>query len=165
MRILASSLLFLLPLAAADKHPWGSFKAGSYAKLKTTMNAGPTKMVTELTQTLVSVDANNAVVEMETKAMGQTSKIKQNMPLNSAATPANAPQGKPLTPTNETITVAGKSIACKCYDIETNANGMKSVTHSCTSESVPGGVVRSVTKSTGAMKSETVTELVEFAAK
>ncbi|HEU0124352.1 MAG TPA: hypothetical protein VFQ91_27730 [Bryobacteraceae bacterium] len=164
MRILASSLLFLLPLAAADKHPWGSFKAGSYAKLKTTMNAGPTKMVTEVTQTLVSVDANNAVVEMETKAMGQTSKTKVPMPLKSTA-PTTAPQGKPLTPTNETITVAGKAIACKCYDIETNANGMKSVTHSCTSESVPGAVVRSVTKSTGAMKSETVTELVEFAAK
>jgi len=165
MRILTASLLFLLPLAAADKHPWASFKPGSYAKMKSTTQMGPTKMVSEMTQTLISVDATNAVVEIETKAMGQSNKTRMNVPLKAAATPANAPQGKAVTPTNETITVAGKALPCKCVETTTTANGMTTNSRACTSEAVPGGAVRVVAKSTGAMKSETVSELVEFAAK
>jgi hypothetical protein len=150
---------------AADKHPWASFKPGSYAKLKSTTAAGPTKMTTEMTQTLVSMDANNAVVEMETKVAGQSNKTRMNVPLKADGKATPAAQGKAPTPTNETITVAGKSLACKCYDTETNANGMKSSSRTCTSEAVPGGVVRTVTKMTGAMKSETTMELVDFVAK
>jgi len=166
MRTLVTTILFLLPLAAADKHPWASFKPGSYAKLKSTTTVGPSKTVSEMTQTLISIDANNAVVEIETKAMGQTSKTRVPMPLKAAATPAaTAQQPKMSAPVNETITVAGKAIAAKCFDVENNANGMKSSTHSCTSETVPGGVVKAVTKTTGAMKMDSVTELVEFVAK
>jgi len=151
---------------AADKHPWAGFKPGSYAKLRTTAMMGPTKTVTEMTQTLVSIDANNAVVETETKVMGQTMKNKMNIPLKTPAAPANAANaGKPVTPVNETVTVAGKPIAAKCYDLETNANGMKTSTRSCVSDTVPGGVVKAVSKSTGAMKMDSTTELVEFAAK
>lgn len=73
---------------------------------------GPTKTVTEMTQTLVSIDANDAVVETETKVMGHTMKNKLNIPpKTAAAAPANA--GKPVTPVNETVTVAGKRIAAK----------------------------------------------------
>ena len=126
---------------------------------------GPTKIVTEMTQTLISVDANNAVVEMETKVMGQSNKSRVNIPLKTAATPANAPQGKPMVPTNETITVAGKALPCKCYEVASSANGMNTSSKSCTSEAVPGGAVKVVSKTTGAMKSETTSELIEFAAK
>jgi len=157
--------LFCLAAAfAADKHPWAGFKPGSYAKLRTTAMMEPTKTVTEMTQTLVSIDANNAVVETETKVMGQTMKNKMNIPLKTAAAaPANA--GKPVTPVNETVTVAGKPIAAKCYDLDTNANGMRTSTRSCVSDTVPGGVVKAVSKSTGAVKMDSTTELVEFAAK
>ena len=108
---LAVSFLLLLPLAygAEAKHPWASFKPGSYSKMKTTTMAGPSKTVTEMTQTLISVDANTAVVETETKVMGQSSKTRVNIPLKAAATPANAAQAKAPTPVNETITVAGKA--------------------------------------------------------
>jgi hypothetical protein len=165
MRFITTAILFLLPLAAAEKHPWASFKPGSYAKLKSTTTVGPSKTVTEMTQTLISIDANNAVVEIETKAMGHTSKTKVPMPLK-AATPTNTVAAvKTAAPTNETITVAGKALAAKCMDAETSANGMKSSTHSCMSDAVPGGLVRSTTKSTGAMKMDSMTELVEFAAK
>lgn len=165
MRTFAALLFLTMPLTqAAEKHPWASFKPGSYAKMKSTTQAGPTKMVSEVTQTLVSVDANNAVVEIETKAMGQTNKTRVPMPLKAAAT-NTAAQAKPVATTNETITVAGKALACKCVEVETNANGMKSLSKACTSDAVPGGAVKVVTKTTGAMKSETTSELVEFAAK
>jgi hypothetical protein len=163
MRILIPLLLTLLPAAqAAEKHPWASFQPGSYSKLRSTTIAGPSKTVTEMKQTLISVDANNAVVETETKVMGQTTKNRINVPLKGGA--AN-PQGKPVTPVNETITAAGKSLACKCVETESNANGMKTVARACSSDAVPGGAVRVTSKSTGAMKMETVLELVEFAAK
>lgn len=160
-----ASLFLALPLAmnAADaaKNSWANFKPGSYAKLKTTAIVAGNKTVTEMTQTLLSIDANNAVVE--TQMMGQKNKV--TIPLKATATGTAATTVKAPTATNETITAAGKSIACKCYDMETNANGMKSNTKSCTSETVPGGVVKSTTKSTGAVKMESTTELVEFAAK
>ena len=164
MTKLALSLFCVAATFAADKHPWAGFKPGSYAKLRTTAMTGPTKTVTEMTQTLVSIDANNAVVETETKVMGQTMKNKMNVPLKTTAT-GTANGGKPVTPVNETVTVAGKSFAAKCYDLETNANGMKTTTRSCVSDSVPGGVVKANSKSTGAVKMETNTELIEFAAK
>jgi hypothetical protein len=164
MRPFLFSLLLVLPLTAAEKHPWASFKPGSYAKLRTTTVTGPTKIVSEMKQTLVSVDANQAVIETEMSAMGQVTKTKSTIPLKAAAAAGTA-QGKPVTPVKETITAAGKSIACQCVDMTTEANGMKSTTHACTSESVPGGAVRLTMRMTGAMKSESVTELVEYAAK
>lgn len=164
-KIIAAMTLTACAAIAADKHPWGGFKPGSYSKMKTTTTAGPTKMVTEITQTLISVDANNAVVEMDSKMMGHSTKSRMNVPLKSDAKATASPQGKAPAPTNETIAVAGKSLACKCYDMETSANGMKTSTHSCTSEAVPGGAVKVVTKTTGAAKSETTMELVDFVAK
>lgn len=166
MRTIATTILCLLSVAqAAEKHPWASFKPGSYAKYKTTAAVGPSKTVTEMTQTLISVDGKTAVVEMETKAMGQTMKNRVNMPIEAGGTAPAQANVKPINPTNETVTVAGKSIAAKCYDSETNANGMKSSVHACMSETVPGGLVKSTSKTTGAVKMESVTELVEFAAK
>lgn len=166
MRIFAAILFLTVPfIHAAEKHPWASFKPGSYVKMKSTTATGATKMVSETTQTLISVDANNAVVEIESKAMGQSTKTRVPMPLKATAANTPAGQAKPVATTNETITVAGKAIACKCVEVETNANGMKSLSKACTSDSVPGGAVKVVTKMTGAMKSETVSEVVEFAAK
>jgi hypothetical protein len=166
MRIIAASILLLLPMAhAAEKHPWASFKPGSYAKMKSTTTVAGNKTVSEVTQTLISVDANTAVVEIESKAMGQTSKTRVPMPLKGAANPANAPKGPTPVMTNETLTVAGKSLPCKCMDVNTDANGMKTNSHACTSDAVPGGAVKVVSKTTGAMKMESVMELVEFAAK
>jgi hypothetical protein len=168
-KYMIASLFLTLPLAmtAADaaKHPWAGFKPGSYAKLKTTSTVAGNKTVTEMTQTLVSIDANNAVVETETKAMGQSMKNKVTMPLKTAATGTAATNAKAPTATSETVTVAGKAIACKCYDTETSANGMKTNAKACTSETVPGGTVKVTSKSAGAMKMESTTELVEFAAK
>jgi hypothetical protein len=166
MRTLALAVCILAPLAAAEKHPWASFKPGSYAKMRSTTMAGPTKVVSEMTQTLISLDANNAVVEMETKAMGQANKSRVNIPLKAPAmTAANNAQAKPVATTNETITVAGKSIACKCVEVTSSTNGMNTTSRACSSEAVPGGAVRVVSKTTGAMKSETTSELIDFGAK
>ncbi len=165
-RYLIPAFLLVLPFAqAAEKHPWANFKPGSYAKMKSTTTVGGNKTVTEMTQTLISLDAKNAVVETETKVMGQSMKNRTNVPLQIAATPANTPAGKAPVASNETITVGGKAVACKCYEMESDANGMKTTTRACSSESVPGGAVKVVSKSSGAVKMDSVSELVEFLAK
>ena len=165
-RFLIPATLLLLPLAqAAEKHPWAGFKPGSYAKMKSTTTVGANKTVTEMTQTLISLDAKNAVVETETKVMGQSMKNRMNIPIQAASTPANATAAKAPVAVNETITVGGKAIACKCYEMESNANGMKTTSRACSSDTVPGGAVRVMSKSSGAVKMDSVSELVEFSAK
>src|SRR5258708_19116389 len=106
MRILSITLLSVLSVAyAADKHPWASFKPGSYAKLKTTSSTGPSKTVMEMTQTLISIDANSAVIETETKVMGQSSKNRTTMPLKASPAGTPTPGAKAQTPTSETVTI------------------------------------------------------------
>jgi hypothetical protein len=164
--ILISAFLLMIPFAqAAEKHPWASFKPGSYAKMKSTTTVGANKTVTEMTQTLISLDAKTAVVETETKVMGQSMKNRINIPLQAAASPTNAPAAKAPVALNETITVGGKAIACKCYEMESDANGMKTTSRACSSEIVPGGAVRVVSKSSGAVKMDSISELIEFSAK
>ena len=166
IRIFIPVFLLLIPFAqAAEKHPWANFKPGSYAKMKSTTTVGANKTVTEMPQTLISVDAKNAVVETETKVMGQSMKNRINIPLQASAAPANAPAAKAPVAVSETITVGGKAIACKCYEIESESNGMKTTSRACSSETVPGGAVRVVSKSSGAVKMDSVSELVEFSAK
>jgi hypothetical protein len=158
-------VMILLTAAAllAQKHPWADFKAGSWVSMKTTVN-GPAKMVTESKTTLVEKNAAKAVLEIETSMMGNKTKTRTEMALGGKAT--QAAEVKQLASGTETITVAGKSLACKWTEFELNSGGMKGTTKTWTSDAVPGGMVKSVTKSTmGQMKSETVSEVVAFEAK
>ena len=161
-------LLFALAAfaAMADNHPWGNFKPGSWVKMKSTTNAGPSKITSETKMTLIEKTATNAVVETESTVMGQSTKTRANIPLNATgtATPGVKPATMPTTG-NETLTVAGKQVACKWFESESNTNGMKVNSKSWTSDAVPGGMVKSVSKMSGAMKSETTVEVVAFEAK
>lgn len=139
---------------------WSKFKAGSFAKYKITTAVATTKMTSESKMTLLSVGAGKATVETEVTAMGNTSKSKADINLNGEV--KGTAQSTPMKKGSETITVAGKSFSCDTYEMDTNANGMQVHTKSWVSAQVPGGLVKSVSTSTGAMKSETVMELVDF---
>lgn len=157
---------------SAARHPWGSFKVGSYVAGKTTtaMEVAGRKMntVIETKTTLVDLSADKATIETEMTAAGKTTKTKTEVPLTAGtpgtptATPAaNAPALKTGT---ESITIAGKSLNCKWTEMETEVNGAKTVTKTWMSEDVPGGVVKMVSTASGAMKSETTMEVVDFKA-
>jgi hypothetical protein len=154
---------------AAVKHPWGSFNTGSWVKSKMstvmTIAGRKTTTVVEMKMTLVDKTADKAVVETETTVMGNTTKTKMDMPLNTAAVPAATPAAAPVVNTgSETITVAGKSLNCKTSEFDSEANGNKTHTKTWMSEDVPGFAVKTVTNTSGSMSTETTSEVVDFKA-
>ena len=151
---------------AADNVGWGNCKPGAWVKLKTTSEttvAGhKTTMSTDTKMTLVSKTADKAVVETETTMMGNTTKSKAEIPLNSTAKGTAAQNAAKMG--SETITVAGKTFKCKTAEVQSEANGMKTTTKSWMAEEVPGGLVKSESNSTGSVSSKVTMVLVDFKA-
>ena len=151
------------------KHPWGSFKVGSYVVTKSTTEVAGRKMTTEMKTTLTALTADKATVEMATTVMGNTTKTMADFPITAGATTAT-PTGTVSTPnaevktSEETITVAGKAVNCKVTSTTSDANGMKSESKTWMSDEVPGFVVKTVIKTTGPAKSETTSEVTDFKA-
>ena len=149
---------------AADNSAWSNCKPGAWAKLKTTSEttvAGhTTNMTIETKMTLVAKTADKATVETETTMMGNTTKTKADIPLKSDA--KGAAQTTPVKMGSESITVAGKTFKCKTAEVQSEANGMKTNTKSWMADEVPGGIVKSVSTSTGSMSSKVTMELVDF---
>ncbi len=150
--------------AAAAKHPWASFKAGSFVKLKITseMEVAGNKMKNESTmiQTLKEVTADSYTLETDMGIAG-VPKNEQKLPLKGPEG-AKAPEGpKPKTGSEE-IEVAGKKMKCTWTEMEIDAGGQKMTVKTWTNEDVPGFTVKSTSK--GATSTST-TEAVEFSSK
>jgi hypothetical protein len=152
--------------AAAAKHPWGSFKKGSFVKMKslTEMEVGGNKMKTETTttQTLKDLTADEAVIETEMVMANippQKSEIKIPLKGPEGGKAADGPKPKEGT---EEIDVAGKKMKCKWIETETEINGQKTVTRIYTNEDIPGHTAKMTSKSpTMSM----VQEVAEYSAK
>jgi hypothetical protein len=151
------------PVKAAAKHPWGSFKKGSFVKTKTVMDMTSPAMKTETTTTttLKDLTADEAVLEMETAMPNlPPTKMEQKFPLK-------APEGKaadgpkPKTGSEE-IEVAGKKMKCDWTETESEANGVKSVTRVYTNQDIPGFTAKMVMKNASMTMT---TEVVEYSAK
>jgi hypothetical protein len=152
--------------AAVAKHPWGSFKKGSFTKMKTVteMDIAGTKNKSELTMTytLKDLTADEAVVETEmVMANVPPQKSEMKMPLKAPEGKATGDAPKPKTGTEE-IEVAGKKLKCNWTEMETDAGGTKTVTKVYTNEDVPGFTVKSVSKSP---TMTSTMEVVEFSSK
>jgi len=122
---------------------------------------------TETTTTLADLTADKAVLDIETTVMGNTSKTRTEVPLTGAVqtSPGSAPSGAPNAATGtDTVVVAGKSLECKTYEVDTEAGGNKVKTKTWASDQIPGFLVKSVSTSTGAMNSTTTMMAVDFKA-
>lgn len=152
--------------AKVAKHPWASFKKGSFAKMKSVseMEIAGNKTKTEmtLTYTLKDVTADEAILETETiMANVPPHKQEMKMPLKSPEGKSAAEAPKLKTGTEE-IEVGGKKLKCTWTETETEASGAKMVTKVYTNEEVPGFTVKTITKN----PTMTATmELVEWSAK
>ena len=153
-------------------NPWGSFKVGSYVTLKSTVSMqvmGKAMDTTSQTKmTLAELTADKAIIDVEATVMGNTSKSRMEVPLTGTAPgmPAannGTPTGQVKTGT-DTVTVAGKSLDCKTIEFESDAGGNKVNAKTWTSDQVPGGVVKSVSTSTGTANTTTTVEAVEYKA-
>lgn len=150
--------------SSAPKHMWGSFKKGSSAKLKTVTDTAGTKSEMTMTHTLVDLTADEAVVETEMAMTGFTNKSTNKFPLKAPEGGKAVDGPKPKTGSEE-IEVAGKKLKCTWTEIETENAGIKTTAKSWMCEDVPGHLVKSVSKSTGAATMSSTTELVEYAVK
>ncbi len=149
------------------KHPWGSFKKGSFVKTKTVTEmevaGNKTKSETTSTQTLKDLTADEAIIESEMVMANVPNPIKSE-----AKIPLKAPEGakvgdapKPKTGSEE-IEVAGKKMKCDWTETETEINGAKTVTRVYTNHDIPGFTAKMTVKSpTMAMTQE----VVEYASK
>jgi hypothetical protein len=150
--------------SSAPKHLWGSFKKGSSAKLKTVTDTAGTKSEMTMTHVLVDLTADEAVVETEMAMTGFTNKSTNKFPLKAPEGGKAVDGPKPKTGSEE-IEVAGKKLKCTWTEIETENAGIKTTAKSWMCEDVPGHLVKSVSKSSGAATMSSTTELVEYVVK
>jgi len=154
------------PAKAVAKHPWSSFKKGSFVKMKSSseMEVGGNKMKTETTttQTLKDLTADEAIIESEmVMANIPPQKSEMKFPLKAPEGPKAADGPKPKEGSEE-IDVAGKKMKCKWIETEIEINGQKTVTRIYSNDEIPGHTARMTSKSpTMSM----VQEVVEFSAK
>lgn len=150
---------------AAIPHPWGSFKPGSFARLKsvTEMSVAGNQMKTEMTMTYTLTERTKEECTVETEmilANVPPQKHQMKVPLESPQAPAeNQPPQKTGT---EEIVVVGKKLKCTWTEIVTEAAGTQMTSRIWTHPSVPGHTVKVL------VKSETMThlmEVVEFSSK
>jgi len=148
--------------SAVAKHPWGSFKKGSFTKMKSVTEMSGNKTELTMTYTLKDLTPDEAIVETEmVMANMAPQKNQQKIPLKAPEAKHTADGPKPKTGTEE-IEVAGKKMKCQWSETETDAGGAKTVTKVYTCEEVPGFTVKTVTKNPSMTSTM---EVVEFSAK
>ncbi|MBI3269686.1 MAG: hypothetical protein HYZ53_11740 [Planctomycetes bacterium] len=175
-------LIFALAATVASaeeaKHPWGSFKPGSWVqtRLRTVVEADGKKRETVLTakSTLKEVTATEAVVESEVemsiveggkenKRPGQKQTVR--WPLKPEKGVAPKDEGTKQESGEDVIPLLGKPCPCKWTKVVSEAAGSKTVAKTWTSDAVPGFTVRMESKTEGKEKIESTTEVVGFEAK
>ena len=156
------------------KHPWSSFKVGSYVKMRMTsdMNLAGRQMNTssEIKQTLVELTATQAVVEFETTTMGKTMTTRKEFPLSVTDISTSLPNRPSVEVRSkktgtETLTVGGKSVNCTWTEGSVGQGATNAVTKIYRTEQIPGFIAKMITKTTGGANANITMEAVEFLAK
>jgi hypothetical protein len=155
-------------------HPWAQFKVGTWVKQKTISvirTGGETRRdESEMLETLVSLDAKKAVVEMTQKGAGMNQTTKVELPLKpdpkDVELAKQAP--KPSRTGSETLTVAGRTFACTWSEtILGDAKQGRSTMRTWESDDMPGRIVKVVSESDIApgLSQTMTTDVVAFVVK
>jgi hypothetical protein len=131
---------------------WSKHKVGSTVELQSSTDAGGQTFKTAMTQKLVELTPEKAVVEMSIKIdiPGATAPPAQKQSFAAKvkkedATVGKLPQGmkgEVKDKGSEKVSVAGKSYNCKVYEFTGEQNGVKSTGKTWTSEEIPGTLVK-----------------------
>lgn len=153
---------------------WKGFGPGSTATYETTtVTAGNTMKATE-TITLVSIDADKAVIstervmvvagrEIKQPAMKRTIQAKVDVP-DQGAVEQKGPEAK-TEKGNETVTVAGTALACEWTKVQVKTAAGDTTTHMWTCKKVPGHQVKLKSSTAGTYNVETTRVLTAFTVK
>ena len=157
------------------KH-WAQFKPGSFAKLKSTTKVAGITSESYTTTTLKSITTEKAVLEIVSvsKASGREFKSPPFKMDVQAKVPkfkeGKDQQGKGAAPDvkikegKETLKVAGKKLDTKWSETTMKQSGMTINSKSWMCEDVPGQVVKTISKTSGAATATTEMLLVDFKA-
>lgn len=152
-------------LAASPRSPWAGYKPGTFVKTKTvtivTVGAHKVETVTEITQSIVGVRGDQAVIETTATMNGvpRPTRTRSEVALNEAPP---SPAGAARKSGAESLTVAGRPLRCEWTELETDMAGNRTTVRVWTSREMPGGVVKTVSRN-GLM--ESTLEVVAFEVK
>lgn len=107
-------------------HPWAGFNPGSWVEIKSTsVNKSARKEETNITGTKITLlekTADKVFLENEVTVKGQTTKTKFDLSLKGYSD-AELDGMTVLKTGSETITIAGKSVACDTLEASMNLGG------------------------------------------
>lgn len=149
-------------------NPWEAWAEGSWVEFKIESEASG--MASEMTQkqTLVKKEAEELTLKVEGKmtkpAAYEMPASEMKIPLRGSGGGSGKPSGdmKELGKGEETLEIGGKKVACKWVEYEMTMGAGKGTSKVWTSDQVPGGTVKTETKS-DTMKSVMV--LINFEGK
>lgn len=123
---------------------WAGCKEGSWVKNRMEMENQGQKIEYESTTRLLEVTAEKAVVETFVRVKAADKTIDQP-PRKSEIKAKEAQQGKTLAEREEEITVAGKALKCRYFEVETEPAEKKPrmTIKAWMSKEIPGGIAKS----------------------
>lgn len=149
---------------------WSKFKAGSSVTMKMVSEAAGNKTEMEMTNTLVEISGDKAVVETKTK-MTVSGNVME-MPAQKRDVPAKVEKmeskegKKPETKeSEETIEAGGQKVKCKKTESTSEANGMTTHATVWMCDEIPGGMAKMESTSEGSMSSKTSMVATKWEAK
>ncbi len=141
IQILAAAFLLLAQEKDSPEYEyWASCKPGSWVKTRMEFDNQGKKMEYESITRLLEVTPEKVVVE--TLRRMKTGDQSVDSPPQKTEYKAKAPQkGKIVSEKDDEITVSGKTLKCRYYEIETDASGPqgKLTIKAWMSKDIPGG--------------------------
>jgi len=137
---------------------WSPFKAGAYVKFKMTSEASGNKNEMEQTYKLLEITPAKAVVEITMVAMGSKMPAqKRDIPAKITPEAAKDPKAQVVKAAegNEDVDVAGKKLKAHWVESTGDMQGTKTVSRVWQVKTVPGGMVKMETRTSGSMASKT----------
>ena len=136
---------------------WAGWKPGATVTMKSEAEAAGMKMTLTIVATLKSVAADKAVVESSSSSV--VGGMKFDVPPTATDVPARNPKvavEKVLKETRgtETLTVAGKAVACEWVQEEIEGGEVRKTWYTA---DVPGGIAKGTSKSDGVVTTSIVT--------
>ena len=151
---------------------WAKFKAGTFVKYSTDVNAMGNASSSQTTTTLKDINPDKATVEIKTSMVVAGNKMdmpattqeipaKVKKPDTTAAQATDAPKSETST---EDVQAAGKTYSCKKTTVTSDQNGMTTKATTWTCDDIPGTMVKMEAETTGSMTSSTKMTLTDFQA-
>ena len=126
---------------------WSKFKAGSSTTMSGDMEASGQKMGMEMTVTLVEADKDKGTVTLERSGAMEFNGQKINQPPSKSVVDSKPKANETYKEAGEeTLTIAGKELKCKVYEVEQGEGPGKMSARIWVSEEVPGGMVKMTMK-------------------